>query len=78
MYNVIGILELLNLLAFKLFLSHSLFRCTVKLVLCVHPPPSYDQSGPSLLTNEGPGIIGQAACRTQKLSGGNSVRKLYM
>jgi hypothetical protein len=39
MYNVIGILELLNLLAFKLFLSHALFRCTVKLVLCAPPPP---------------------------------------
>jgi len=43
--------------------------------LCTPPP---DQSGPSQLTNEGTGIIGQAVCRTQKLSGGNSLRKLYM
>jgi hypothetical protein len=80
MYYVMGILELLNLLVFKLFLSHALFRCTVNLVLCAHAPPPPpapdDQSGPSTPINEGPGIIGQAGCRTQKLSGGDSVRKL--
>jgi hypothetical protein len=77
MYNVI--FDLLNLLVFKLYLSHALFSCTVKLVLCAPPPPPpNDESGPSLPTNEGPGIIGQAGYRTQKLSGGDSVRKLTL
>jgi hypothetical protein len=78
MYDVMGVLELVNLLDFKLFLPHALFKCTV---LCVRAPPSPsrdDQSGLSPPANEGPGIIGQAVCRTQKLSGGKSVRKLYM
>ncbi len=47
--------------------------------LCTPPPPAPDdQSGPSLPTNEGPGIIGQAVCRTQKLSGGDSVGNLHV
>ena len=67
MYNVI--FELLNLLVFKLYLSHALFSCTVKLVLCAPPSPPTpdDESGPSLPTNEGPGIIGQAVFRLQPL-----------
>ena len=31
MYNVMGVLELINLLVFKLFLPHALFICTVLL-----------------------------------------------
>jgi hypothetical protein len=75
MYNIMGVLEPITLLVFKLFLHHALFICTV---LRAPPHSRDDQSGPSPPTNERPGFIGQAVCRTQKLSGGNSVRKLYM
>jgi hypothetical protein len=78
MYNVMGVLELINLIVSKLFLPHALFKCTVLSAPPPPPPSRDDQSGLSPPTNEGPGIIRQAVCRTQKLPGGKSVGKLYM
>jgi hypothetical protein len=45
MYNVTGVLELINLLVFKLFLPHALFMCTVLRAPPPLPPSRDDLQG---------------------------------